>query len=118
VILPNSDIMFGITPSLEQMKILDSALSGQENDIDFYEIINTVLGIDSSKVDILSTIAECFTYECWIWQPLDYVNKIASLQKYDDKILERFPDTVTSLSPDWQSHGEDLLTAAERILVK
>jgi len=43
---------------------------------------------------------------------------LSSLQKYDFKILEQFPDTVTSLSPDWHSHGEDLLTAAERILVK
>lgn len=118
VILPNHDVIFGVTPSIDQMKILDSALFGQENDTDFYEIINTVLKIVPDKLNLLATIAESFTYECWIWQPLDYIYKLSCLQKYDDKILAQFPDTVSSLSPDWHSHGEDLLTASERILIK
>jgi hypothetical protein len=118
IIMPSGEIIYGLSPSKEEMVILDTAIYGHEDENDFYEIIEVVRGISRDKISEISKIAEAFQYNAWAKRALDFVKKLSELQKYSSSELEQLRSGVSSLSQDWLGHGEELLTTSENLLIK
>lgn len=118
ICMPSGEIIYGLTPSKEEMLILDTAIYGHQDENDFYEILEVVRNIKREKISDISKIAEAFEYNAWTKRALDFVNKLSDLQKYSSVELTELASGISSLSKEWQGHGEDLLTTSENLLIK
>lgn len=118
VILPSGEMLYGMTPTPNEKMIIETLLFNSYDETLLYEVVNIVKNIDKSKIKLISKIAHNYSYISFENTPIRFLNKLASMQSYDNKSLKEMAAAVQVLSPEWHGHGEELLNAVEKLIAK
>lgn len=118
VIFPSGETLYGMTPTPKEKIIIETLLFNSYDETLLYEVVNIVKNIDKSKIKLISKIAHNYSYISFENTPINFLNKLASMQSHDNKTLKEMAAAVQVLSPEWHGHGEELLNAVEKLLAK
>ena len=116
--MPTGEILYTYNPSKEESVILETALFDTDSELTFASVVMLIKSIDPSKLKALSDLTATFTYDAWVLDPLDFTKSIVELQKHSEHELQTLTQALEVLSKEWDSHGEELIKTATKLILK
>lgn len=116
--MPTGEVLYAYNPSKEEAVILETALYDIDREIDFASIVAQINSIEPSKLASLSNLTAVFTYDAWVFDPLDFVKTLVQLQTYTHQEILALTQALEVLVREWDTHGEELIKSATKLIIK